>query len=80
MLVRSAIVLIVSTMLPISFERRLISLITVADCCMDSRILTVPSMDFWAFDPPSSVSRASRFVISLASLAMEATERMERSI
>ena len=79
-LVRSAMRLMVSTMVVMSLVRLPISRITVADWAIESRIRTMPWIERCTVAPPSSASRAARRVISSACRASEPTDSIERSI
>jgi hypothetical protein len=79
-LVRSAIRLMVSTMVLISLVRFPISRITVADWTMESRSRPMPCIDFCTAAPPSSASRPTRRDSSSPCRASTATDSVERSI
>ena len=79
-LVRSAMRLMVSTMVVMSPVRLPISRITPADCAIESRIRVIPWIERWTLAPPSSASRATLRVTSSACRASVETDWIDRSI
>jgi hypothetical protein len=77
--VRSAIRLMVSTIVLISPARRPTSFTTVADSTIDVRTRPSPSSERRTAVPPSSASREACREISDASPVSSATLRMDRS-